>query len=52
MANINCINKNGQNKTIQHVNNYFALKLSFELNVENGVIGKDGKMFPKNTNNR
>ena len=49
---INCISNNEQNKTIQHVNNYFALKLSFELNVENDVIGKDGKMFPKNTNNR
>ena len=48
---INCISNNGQNKTIQHVNNYFALKLSFELNVENNVIGKDGKMFTKNTNN-
>ena len=38
---INCINKNEKNKTIEHVNNYFALNLSFELKMENNVIGND-----------
>ena len=43
---VNCISEKGQDKIIDHADNYLVLQLSLLLNEEDNILEKDATMFP------
>ena len=45
-AAVNCISKEGQDKIIEHAENYLALQSSMLIHEEDNILEKDATMFP------